>query len=109
MQSAFGKRCKRCKRLHVKRTSGNTFTCKRLPKAFSIGMRPNSFVTAACFCRPAKLPSLTSGAGPISQHSSIPEQTAAVTRTFAAFYFLCMYLLSLRATVFNKIITLRAS
>ena len=43
MQSAFSKRCKRCKRLHVKRTTGNTFTCKRLqhlPKALSIGMRP---------------------------------------------------------------------
>jgi len=30
MLSAFGKRFKRCKRLHVKRTTGNTFTCKAL-------------------------------------------------------------------------------
>jgi len=43
MLSAFGKRFKRSKRLHVKRTTGNTFTCKRLqrlPKALCIGTRP---------------------------------------------------------------------
>jgi len=43
MQSAFGKRCKRCKRLHVNAYHRNTFTCKRLQrllKVLSIGMRP---------------------------------------------------------------------